>query len=172
MSLPLWSNPRGPKPQRIADHRDGAEAHRSGSNHWIQQQSECRKEHASGQRYTHGVIDEGKEEILFDIARLLRPYSSGVLRRVSVEAALAANAAEEVPLALVLACARRSRGIHLHPTDGISCRRFARRFRFFSTTTHSSAQAPHTWVNRLAAALRARCRRTPALLGVVPADLA
>src|SRR5438132_12634900 len=65
---PVISKGRTPQPQRVANNRDGAEAHGCRRNHRAQKDAKKWIEHASGNRYSYRVVDEREEEILFDVA--------------------------------------------------------------------------------------------------------
>ena len=56
------------EPQRIGDHRDGAEAHSGRGDHGVQKQSEGGKKHTRRERYPDSVVDESEEQILADVA--------------------------------------------------------------------------------------------------------
>ena len=60
--------PRHPQPQRIADHAHRRQRHRRGGDDRRQQQAESRIEDARGDRDAGGVVDEGEEQVLPDVA--------------------------------------------------------------------------------------------------------
>src|SRR5712692_4268473 len=57
-----------PQPQRIRDHRHRAEAHGCRRNDGAQQQTEEWIQHACRNGHAQGVVDEGKEQVLADVA--------------------------------------------------------------------------------------------------------
>ena len=56
------------QPQGVADHADRRQRHRRGSDDRRQQEPEHRIEHAGGNRHAGGIVDEGKEQVLPDVA--------------------------------------------------------------------------------------------------------
>ena len=67
--------PRDPQPQRVADDAYRRQRHRRGRDDRRQQQAERGIENACGDRDAGGVVDEGEEQVLADIAhgRLREP---------------------------------------------------------------------------------------------------
>src|SRR5215472_6836217 len=64
--LKLQTNPT--KAQRVADHRDGREAHCGGCDHRREQQPKGRIECARSDRHKERVVYEGKKEVLSNIS--------------------------------------------------------------------------------------------------------
>src|SRR5689334_14018511 len=56
-----------PQPQRIRDHRDGAQAHRRRGDHRAQRDTEDGIERARRDRHTERVVDECEKEILANV---------------------------------------------------------------------------------------------------------
>jgi len=60
--------PYPPQPQRIADHADDDSAMAAAADHGRQQDTEYRIEHAGGDRHAGGVVAEGEEQVLPNVA--------------------------------------------------------------------------------------------------------
>ena len=56
------------EPQGIGDHAHRAEAHGSGGKHGVELEPEGDKQHTGSQRDSNGVVEEGPEQVLLDVA--------------------------------------------------------------------------------------------------------
>lgn len=66
--LPFAIKPQAVQPQRICDHRDGAERRGRHDDDWAEQQPQARVQHPGRKRHASQVVDEGKTQFLVDAA--------------------------------------------------------------------------------------------------------
>src|SRR5262245_32789985 len=78
------SEPRLAQAQRVADDRDGAQAHGRAGDHRTEDDPEDRVEHARRDRDADDVVDEGEEEVLADVAHGRGGEREGAVDRAQI----------------------------------------------------------------------------------------
>src|SRR4051812_41126986 len=73
-----------PQAQRVCDHGERAEGHRGASPDRADQWAAQRIQDTGGHRYADGVVGEGEEQILADVAHRVAAQAAGAQQRAQV----------------------------------------------------------------------------------------